>query len=127
MTHLDPETLLDLALEVLPRKEATAARAHLNECAECQEPFSALEEEQATLRAVAAREPAAPPQLETGILTRIRWHVRPGAPRILVAAAALLAVSLGLFALRPDDPTKVTMLHQVRASELMALGLGEGQ
>jgi anti-sigma factor RsiW len=125
MSHLAPETLLDLALELLPRAETEAARTHLEACPECSDSFAALELEQETLHAVAAREPAPPPQLETGILARVRWHTRPGVPRLLVAAAALLVVSLGLFALRPDDPTKVTMLHQVRASELMALGLGE--
>ena len=53
--------------------------------------------------------------------------MRPRAPRFLVAAAALCAVATGLFLLRPEDPQKVTMLEQVRTSELMALGLEEGR
>jgi predicted anti-sigma-YlaC factor YlaD len=127
MTHLGPETLLDLALDLLAPQTADSARAHLSECAECSQAFTVLEEEQRVLRVVASQEPAMPSRLEVGIVERLRRHVRPRAPRILVAAAALFVVAAGLFLLRPDDPQKVTMLEQVRTSELMALGLEEGR
>ena len=126
MTHPAPEVLLDLALDTLPAPEAEQAQTHLGDCPSCAEAYARLQEEQRVLTKAVGREPALPAGLRASILERVlRTAPFRKAPRTLVAAAAVVAIAAGFLMLRPD--AKQQMLEQVRASELMALGLEDSQ
>ena len=107
------DLLSDFLDHDLPRGEAEALERHLADCAECRDTLAALE--RVKTRAAALVDPPAPTDLWAGIASRIGTagatsanprpvvvHVRPRRPAVwfvpqwALAAAAFLAVALGL-------------------------------
>jgi anti-sigma factor RsiW len=129
MTHPDPETLLDLALETASEADAAAAREHLNACSECADAYERLEDEQRALKE-GLSPAAAPGHLAPRIRTAMRREPMPlrKRARLFVAAAAALVLAAGLYASQAPNAAqrKQVMLDQVKQSELMALGLEGG-
>jgi len=131
MTHPIPERLLDLALGTLPEAEAGTAREHVEACAECGAAFAKLELEQGALGEALRR--SAPPSddLEARIVGAVRREAKTQRrvsgwrTRLTVAAAALLALTAGMY-LRRDSSPKQELIQHVRVSELKALGLEGG-
>ena len=122
--HPSSEELLDLALQLLAKREAEALRAHIAACEACGLTLTKLEQEQATLASALAPLPA-PAGLEGRILAalpagagKITWR-----KLVTVAAASLIAVGVGLYA--QDDPGRRELVQQLVISERLALGLEE--
>lgn len=136
MTHLDPDLLLDLALELLPADQAATARAHVETCATCRASLDAVESEHAVLTDVLSSEPASAvaDRLAGDVVLAVRQAKSP-APvvafrwRRWVAAAAGLAitatVAVQIAQRQPihvePEQAKQVLIEKVRVSELKAL------
>ncbi len=98
MNHPDPDDLVRLALDLLPREEEEALRRHLRRCAQCRAAYQAHLE---ALTALVPEEPV-PPSWEAELRERLhpRGFFRERRTLAVALAAALLAlVPLGGFLL----------------------------
>jgi len=88
----------------LAARERATVEAHLADCASCQ---AAIVELRALLTAAAALPKSIPPQrnlwtaIETRIVPRATWNVQRWWRRGALAAAAVLAIALGIYRLLP--------------------------
>lgn len=120
MIHLDESTLEALWLELLEDGPASAARAHLENCAGCRSAFAALQEELAPLAGLGAELPPPPaPPLPS---RRRPWTVVAFGPGLWRAAAlALLLLGAGWLLRRPATTPRWQVVPWQAPAHVLAL------
>lgn len=135
MTHLEPDRILDLVLDLLPADEAAAAREHAAACEACAAALAAAEAEQAVLGEALAGgpAPAVADRVAGQVVSAVRAAATPAPVRAFrwrrwAAIAAGLAIvatlAVQLRAPRAEDEVqqaKQVLIDRVRVSELKAL------